>query len=113
MQTQVKFHKHMNVVAMEAKKVIYCYSVLLLLAIVNGHGAWAIPGGEDIGLESQLSIVSNPTFSSLVFFLVNHAPKLLKKEKKNIKKSSYLIFDFIIKKIQKEVKGLFTNYFKI
>ncbi|KAL6323129.1 hypothetical protein AAG906_027398 [Vitis piasezkii] len=46
----------MSVVAMEAKKVIYCYSVLLLLAIVNGHGAWAIPGGEDIGLESQLSI---------------------------------------------------------
>ena len=40
-------------VAMEAVKVIYCCSVLLLLATVNGHGTWA----------SQLSIVSTPSSS--------------------------------------------------
>ena len=48
-------------------KVIYCCSVLLLLATVNGHGTWA----------SQLSIVSTPSFS----FLCLVPRKLLRKKK--------------------------------
>ena len=56
-------------VAMEAVKVIYCCSVLLLLATVNGHGTWA----------SQLSIVSTPSSSS--FCLVPR--KLLFKKKED------------------------------
>lgn len=61
---------------MEAK-ITYCYSILLLLlAIVNGHGAWGISMEEEIELESELriqgipglkSITVNPSFSSLLF----------------------------------------------
>lgn len=61
---------------MEAK-ITYCYSLLLLLlAIVNGHGAWGISIEEEIELESELriqgipglkSITVNPSFSSLLF----------------------------------------------
>ena len=65
---------------MEAK-ITYCYSLLfLLLAIVNGHGAWGISIEEEIELESELriqgipglkSITVNPSFSSsLIFFLL-------------------------------------------
>ncbi|KAL6323121.1 hypothetical protein AAG906_027390 [Vitis piasezkii] len=50
---------------MEAK-ITYCYSLLLLLlAIVNGHGAWGISIEEEIELESELRIQGIPGLKSI------------------------------------------------
>ena len=61
------------------KKMKYYYSIFLLLAIVNSHGAWGISLEEETDLENKLRILAtpglksirvNPSFSLFLFYFI-------------------------------------------
>ena len=47
------------------KKMKYYYSIFLLLAIVNSHGAWGISLEEETDLENKLRILATPGLKSI------------------------------------------------